>query len=312
MTHPAFAEIGDDAIESIRAFNRFYTNRIGALDRAFMDTPYTLTEARVIYELAAQGTTSASKLADELSLDPAYLSRIIKSFADAGLVETRRDPEDGRGRLLALTLRGRGTATDLAQRSRQRIATLLSSLDGDARRDLAGAMERVRALLSDISEPIPVSIRPHRVGDIAFIVHRQARLYAEEYGWNGEYEALASIIAGNFLKDFKPGREYCWVAERNGVIAGSVFLVEGGKEVAKLRLLYVEPSARGLGLGRTLVRKCIDFARDAGYSRLELWTNDVLTAARTVYQTEGFSLTAEERHHSFGKDLNGQTWSLEL
>lgn len=312
MTYPAFAEIGDDAIETIRAFNRFYTNRIGALDRAFMDTPYTLTEARVIYELAAQGTSSASKLAEELSLDPAYLSRLLKSFADKGLVETRRDPDDGRGRLLALTLRGRGTATDLAQRSRQRIAALLYKLDGDARYDLASAMEKIRTLLSEVREPIPVTIRPHRVGDIAFIVHRQARLYAGEYGWNGEYEALASIIAGNFLKDFKPGREYCWVAERNGAIAGSVFLVEASKETAKLRLLYVEPSARGLGLGRTLVRRCIAFARDAGYSRLELWTNDVLAAARAIYQAEGFSLAAEEKHHSFGKDLTGQTWTLDL
>lgn len=312
MTYPAFAEIGDDAIETIRAFNRFYTNRIGALDRAFMDTPYTLTEARVIYELAAQGTTSASKLAEELSLDPAYLSRLLKSFADAGIVETRRDPEDGRGRLLALTLRGRGTATDLAQRSRQRIAALLNKLDGDARYDLASAMEKIRTLLSEAPEPMPVTIRPHRVGDIAFIVHRQARLYAGEYGWNAEYEALASIIAGNFLKDFKPGREYCWVAERNGAIAGSVFLVEASKETAKLRLLYVEPSARGLGLGRTLVRRCIAFARDAGYSRLELWTNDVLAAARAIYQAEGFSLTAEEKHQSFGKDLTGQTWALDL
>lgn len=312
MTHPAFTEIGDDVIETIRAFNRFYTNRIGALDRAFMDTPYTLTEARVIYELAAQGTTSASKLADELSLDPAYLSRLLKSFADAGLVETRRDPEDGRGRLLALTLRGRGTATDLAQRSRQRIAALLGNLDEDARRDLAGTMEKVRALLSNVPDPMPVTIRPHRVGDIAFIVHRQARLYAEEYGWNDEYEALAAIIVGNFLKDFKPGREYCWVAERNGRIAGAVFLVEGSADTARLRLLYVEPSARGLGLGRELVRQCIAFARNAGYRKLELWTNDVLTAARALYQSEGFLLTAEERHHSFGKDLNGQTWTLDL
>lgn len=311
-SHPAFADIGDDEIEQIRAFNRFYTNRIGVLDRAFMETPYTLTEARVIYELAAHGTTSASRLTEELSLDPAYLSRMLKSFSDAGLLEITRAPSDGRGRLLQLTLRGRGVANDLAQRSRQRIVALLEPITENGRRDLGAAMASVQALLSG-DTPAPVTIRPHQIGDMGMVISSQARAYAETYGWNGEYEALVAEICAAFIRNFDPARERCWIAERNGTFLGSIFLVKGSTEdTAKLRLLHVDSAARGHGLGSKLVNECIGFARDCGYRRLELWTNDILSAARRIYVAAGFTLEKEEAHHSFGKDLNGQTWALDL
>ncbi|KQV29430.1 hypothetical protein ASE23_10865 [Rhizobium sp. Root73] len=311
-SYQAFADIGDDEIEQIRAFNRFYTNRIGVLDRAFMETPYTLTEARVIYELAAHGTTSASRLTEELSLDPAYLSRMLKSFSDAGLLETMRDPADGRGRLLQLTLRGRGVATDLAQRSRQRIVALLEPITENGRRDLGAAMASVQTLLSG-DTPAPVTIRPHQIGDMGMVISSQAKAYAETYGWNGEYEALVAEICAAFIRNFDPARERCWIAERNGTFLGSIFLVKGSTEdTAKLRLLHVDAAARGHGLGSKLVNECIGFARDCGYRRLELWTNDILSAARRIYVAAGFTLEKEEAHHSFGKDLNGQTWALDL
>ncbi|WP_455271155.1 bifunctional helix-turn-helix transcriptional regulator/GNAT family N-acetyltransferase [Rhizobium herbae] len=314
VSHPAFAEIGDDEVEAIRAFNRFYTNRIGVLDRAFMDTPYTLTEARVIYELAAHGTTSASRLTEELSLDPAYLSRMLKSFSDAGLLETMRDPSDGRGRLLQLTLRGRGVATDLAQRSRQRIVALLEPIGKDDRRDLGAAMASVQTLLSGgKSTAAPIIIRPHRIGDMGMVISSQAKAYAETYGWNGEYEALVAEICAAFIRNFDPARERCWVAERNGTFLGSIFLVKGNSEgTAKLRLLSVDAAARGQGLGTRLVDECIGFAREAGYRRLELWTKDILVSARRIYVAAGFTLEKEEAHHSFGKDLTGQIWALDL
>jgi DNA-binding MarR family transcriptional regulator/GNAT superfamily N-acetyltransferase len=313
-SHQAFTDISDDEVEAIRAFNRFYTNRIGVLDRAFMDTPYTLTEARVIYELAAQGTTSASRLTEELSLDPAYLSRMLKSFSDAGLLETTKDPADGRGRLLRLTLRGRGVATDLAQRSRQRIVALLQPIAEKGRRDLAAAMALVQTLLSGASSTeAPITIRPHRIGDMGMVISSQAKAYAEAYGWNGEYEALVAEICAAFIRNFDPACERCWIAERNGAFLGSIFLVKGASEgTAKLRLLSVDATARGQGLGTRLVDECIAFARDAGYRRLELWTNDILVSARKIYVAAGFTLERQEPHHSFGKDLNGQIWALDL
>ena len=313
LPHPAFAEIGDDEIEQIRAFNRFYTNRIGVLDRAFMDTPYTLTEARVIYELAAQGTTSASRLTEELSLDPAYLSRLLKSFTDTGLLETTRDPADGRGRLLQLTLRGRGVATDLAQRSRQRIAALLEPMSEDGRRDLGAAMASVQTLLSGGKSTAPITIRPHRIGDMGLVISSQAKAYTETYGWNGEYEALVAEICAAFIRNFDPAREHCWIAERDGTFLGSIFLVKGSTEgTAKLRLLHVDSAARGEGLGSKLVNECITFAKSADYRRLELWTNDILVSARRIYVAAGFTLENEEAHHSFGMDLMGQIWALDL
>jgi len=310
MIAPAPEEAASDPIETIRAFNRFYTNRIGVLDRAYLDTPYTLTEARVIYELAARGTTSASELTEELSLDPAYLSRLLKTFVGKGFVDARKDPADGRGRLLGLTENGRAVAADLATRSRESIARLIEPLAQSERLDLTAALHRATTLLS--GAPAKAVIRPHRPGDMGRVIASQAQSYTETYGWNDEYEALAAEICAQFLRHFDPTREHCWIAEQDGQFVGSIFLVKASEMTAKLRLLHVSDAARGQGLGTRLVTECIRFAQDAGYSRLELWTNDILIAARRIYQTAGFVLEREEAHHSFGKDLVGQTWALDL
>ena len=310
MTAHARDEAAFDPIETIRAFNRFYTNRIGVLDRAYLDTPYTLTEARVIYELAARGTTSASELTEELSLDPAYLSRLLKTFVGKGFVDARKDPADGRGRLLALTEKGRAVAADLATRSRESIARLIEPLAQSERLDLTAALHRATTLLAGARAK--AVIRPHRPGDMGCVIASQAQSYAETYGWNTEYEALVSEICAQFLRNFDPAREHCWIAEQDGQFVGSIFLVKANETTAKLRLLHVADAARGQGLGTRLVTACIRFAQDAGYSRLELWTNDILIAARRIYQAAGFVLEKEEPHHSFGKDLVGQTWALDL
>lgn len=306
------AQTGADTIETIRAFNRFYTNRIGVLDRAFLDTPYTLTEARVIYELAARDVTSASYLTEVLSLDPAYLSRMLKVFAAKGFVDTRKDPADGRGRLLSLTAKGRTVAADLADRSRKSIATLIEPLDEAGRRTLTTSLCDVTSLLDGKPVPHPITVRNHQPGDMGRVIASQARSYTGTYGWNDEYEALVAEICAHFLRHFDPARERCWIAEQDGRLVGSVFLVKGSGTTAKLRLLHVDDAARGQGLGTRLVTECVRFAQAAGYTRLELWTNDILTAARRIYQAIGFTLEKEEAHHSFGKDLVGQIWALDL
>jgi DNA-binding MarR family transcriptional regulator/GNAT superfamily N-acetyltransferase len=300
-----------DQIETVRAFNRFYTNQLGLLGRAFLDSRFTLTEARIIYELAARPGLQAKALIDELHLDPAYLSRILKKFRGEGLLSTRPDPQDQRSQLLELTAEGLSHARTLASRSRHDIAAMLAPLSKPQQETVALAMGRIESLLSARADKDFI-LRPHQPGDISLVLGRQTKLYFEEYGWNGDYEGLAMQIAADFIRNFKPGREFCWIAEAGGEIAGSVFLVDAGGGTAKLRLLYVEPFARGLGIGRALVRECIAFARSAGYEILTLWTNDVLASARRIYETEGFTLVSEERHHSFGKDLNGQNWQMGL
>lgn len=304
--------IEHDLIEKVRAFNRFYTNQLGLLGRAFLDSAFTLTEARIIYELAARPGLPAKALIEDLQLDPAYLSRILKKFRAVGLVISSPDPNDQRSQRLELTMDGLAQARILATRSRSDIATLMEPLAPGEQQDVAAAMQRIEGLLSQRKTERTVTIRAHQPGDIAHVLSRQTKLYCTEYGWNGDYEGLAMQIAADFVREFKPGREFCWIAETGGEIAGSIFLVDAGAGSAKLRLLYVEPFARGLGIGRALVRACIAFARDVGYGSVTLWTNDVLTSARKIYETEGFTLTTEERHHSFGKDLNGQTWCLDL
>ncbi len=311
----AHADFNDQLamIEAIRAFNRLYTNQIGLIGRAFLDSPYSLTEARILFELNARSSPVARQIAEDLQLDAAYLSRTLKAFREQGLLTTQADPLDKRSQTITLTQEGRAVAADLADRSRQQVAEQLAGLSQDQQQSMVAAMATIAGLLSRGSDPQPkLTIRCHAPGDIGWVVHRQMKLYAAEYGWNSDYEGLISRIAGDFLTDFKPGREYCWIAEKDGTIAGSVFLVDAGESVAKLRLLYVEPFARGLGIGKALVRTCIAFAREAGYQRMTLWTNDVLVAARGIYEAEGFVLVAEERHHSFGKDLNGQTWQRDL
>lgn len=301
-------------VEAVRRFNRFYTNTIGLLDETLTASPFTLSEARVLFELGYRDDAVATDIARTLRLDPAYLTRILRRLGEQGLVERAEDDRDARRRPLRLTSAGLQALSRLQADARGDVERLIAGLQPAVRDRLVEAMNAIETLLSPgrTAANLPLVIRQHRVGDISWIVHRQAVLYAREYGWNIEYEGLAAAIVGDFLRDFKPGRENCWVAERGGDIVGSVFLVEEDAETGKLRLLYVEPSARGHGIGGKLVAECIAGARAAGYRRLILWTNDVLTSARRIYEATGFRLVREEPHHSFGKDLNGQYWEMDL
>ncbi|WP_439575567.1 GNAT family N-acetyltransferase [Phreatobacter sp.] len=302
-------EVDAEQVASVRAFNRFYTRAAGLLGR-YLGSPWSLTEARVLYELFARDGLSASQLCEELGLDPGYLSRLLRRFEAAGQIERRPDPDDRRRSLIALTGAGRAGFAPYDAASRQEVGALLARLRPGGRTRLVRAMAEVEDLLSGRTGE--VEIRRHRPGDISLIVAAQARIYHQEYGWNHEYEPLAARIAADFIEAHDPLRERAFVAERGGEVVGAVFCVDAGKGVAKLRLLHVEASERGSGLGRRLVRDCIAFAREASYRRMTLWTNDVLSAARAIYQAEGFVMTASQPHHSFGADLVGETWELDL
>jgi len=301
----------------VRRFNRFYTQQIGVLQEGLLASEFSLTEARVLYELAQRadqrGGLSAAQLARELGLDPGYLSRILAEFARRGLLAKRPSDADGRQSLLSLTAAGRAAFAPLDEAARQQVGAMLARLPVPAQRRLIAAMGAIERLLGGTGPAHePYLLRPHQPGDIGWVIHRHGVLYAEEYGWDERFEALVAEIAGKIVTDLDAKRERCWIAERDGAIAGSVFLVRQSDEVAKLRLLLVEPAARGLGIGRRLVDECIGFARRVGYRRITLWTNDILVAARRIYQAAGFILVAEERHHSFGHDLVAQTWELVL
>lgn len=302
-----------EQIAGVRAFTRFYTRQIGLLEERLHKSAFSLTEARVLYELAHRNGLTATDLGRDLGLDAGYLSRLLKKFESRGLVTRAPSATDARQSMLSITGAGRKAFEPLDRASREEVAGLLGRLSTEHREAVVAAMERVQRLLGRNREPAtPYILRPLQVGDIGWIVHRQGILYAREYGWDESYEALAAEILAGFVKSFDPEYENAWIAEREGEVVGSVFLMRKSAEVAKLRLLYVEPSARGLGIGRRLVDKCIGFARAKGYKTLTLWTNDVLASARRIYQAAGFRLVAEERHHSFGKDLVGQTWDLAL
>ena len=306
-------EISEEGtIAAVRQFNRFYTRQIGLLSEGLLDSRFSLTEARVLYELAHREASVASELCRGLGLDAGYLSRMLKRFEENGLIARTPSDADARQASIVLTKTGREAFGPLDAASRHQVTALISHLDEPSRARLVGAMEDVRALLGADAPPSSYILRPLQVGDIGWITHRQGLLYAREYGWDETYEALVAEILGAFVRDFDPEREASWVAERRGEVIGSVFLVKKSDTVAKLRLLYVEPSARGLGLGRRLVDECIAFARAKGYRRLTLWTNDVLVSARRIYQAAGFTLADEEKHHAFGKDLVGQNWNLDL
>jgi len=304
--------VTDAQIAAFRRFNRFYTQQIGALKRGFLDTELSLTEARVLYELAQRESTTATELGAALAMDPGHLSRLLHGFRRRGLLTRRTSAHDRRSRQLALTPRGRREFARIDARQRADVQRQLDPLDASRRRRVVGRLAEVEELLGGPGATGTVTLRRHRPGDMGWITHRQAVLYHEEYGWNEEYEALIARIMADFLDHHDARRERCWVAERDGEIVGSIFCVKKSATVAKLRLLYVEPSTRGTGLGTRLVRECIAFARRAGYRKLTLWTNSVLTAARRIYEREGFTLVAEERHHMFGKSLVGQTWDLDL
>jgi DNA-binding MarR family transcriptional regulator/N-acetylglutamate synthase-like GNAT family acetyltransferase len=303
--------------ETIRRFNRFYTARIGVLNEGHLHSPFSLTEVRVLYELAHRAQATASELGRDLGLDAGYLSRMLRKFEQQGLIRKENHPADARQSHLVLTDAGRAAFTPLEHAARADIARLLEPLPAPERARLVDALSMVEGLLSDAPASVvapaePYLLRPHRPGDLGWIVHRHGVLYHREYGWDESFEALVAEIAAQLLRNFDAACERGWIAEKDGRIVGSVFVVRHAKTVAKLRLLYVEPETRGLGLGRRLVRECIDFARAAGYRKLMLWTNNVLSTARHLYVENGFKLVKEEAHHSFGHDLVGETWELKL
>lgn len=302
-------------VESVRRFNRFYTRQIGLLEEGLLRSPFTLTEARVVYELAHHEETTAAELAQELDLDPGYLSRILRGFGRKGLIRKRPSAEDRRQQLLSLTESGQEGFAEINAASRNEIEAMLVELTEGEQRRLLQAMADIEALLGAGSEHrVPYILRPHQPGDMGWVVQRHGVIYNQEYGWDEEFEALVAEIVARFIQNYDRRRERCWIAEKDGENVGSVFLAShpdrGG--VAKLRLLLVEPGARGLGIGRRLVQECTRFARQAGYSTITLWTNSCLDAARRIYETEGYRLVGEAAHHSFGADLVGQDWELEL
>jgi DNA-binding MarR family transcriptional regulator/GNAT superfamily N-acetyltransferase len=297
-------------VEAVRRFNRFYTRRIGVLQDRSLYHPYSLAEARVLYELGHRAGATAAALGRELGLDAGYLSRILKAFARRGLVAAGRAAGDARRRPLTLTAAGRKACAALEARSRKEVGAMLGRLPAPAQSRLAGVMQEMETLLEETSHQ--VSLRPHRPGDMGWVVHRHGALYFKEYGWDERFEALVAGIAKDFVDDFDPERERCWIAEMGGEPVGSVFVVKQNRTTAKLRLLLVEPEARGRGVGRRLVAECIAFARARGYRKLVLWTQSNLAAARAIYKAAGFRRIRQERHRSFGYDLTGEYWELSL
>lgn len=303
----------DAEVDAVRRFNRFFTRRIGVLREGLLHSPYSLAEARVLFEIANGEGVTATDLSRELGLDPGYLSRILARLGQQGLIDRVRSEGDGRRRLLALTQEGERAFAVLDGRSRDEVSEMLAGLSEADRRRIIESMRTIESVLEEnfkFSEPFV--LRSHEAGDMGWIVYRHGVLYAREYGWDERFESLVARIVADFVDDYDPARERCWVAEIQGEFVGCVFVVKESNAVAKLRLLLVEPEARGLGLGTRLVEECIRFARDSGYEKITLWTNSVLHAARHIYEEHGFQLVKEEEHHSFGHDLVGQNWELEL
>lgn len=304
--------------ETLRRFNRFYTRYIGVLEEGLHKTPFTLTQARVLFELATRRVSTFSELNDELCLDPGYLSRILRGFTTRGLVSRRKAHDDARRVQLSLTTKGKRAFAELDRKASKDASVLLAHVAPQKRTRLLASLGDVQAILSYAPLPLPhrerVSVRTHRIGDIGWAIERHAQLYAEEFGWNEEFEALVATLFADFAKEHDPAYERFWVAELDGERVGCVFVVRNAEDpaAAQLRCLLVDRHARGLGVGQRLVDECLAFARSAGYSRMVLWTNDVLVSARRIYEAAGFDLIEEAPHHSFGHDLVGQTWSVEL
>ncbi|HEY7349514.1 MAG TPA: bifunctional helix-turn-helix transcriptional regulator/GNAT family N-acetyltransferase [Ktedonobacterales bacterium] len=300
-------------ISAVRHFNRSFTRQIGVLREGLLHSPYPLTEARIIFELAQRQGLTASDLGRELGLDAGYLSRLLSRLEQQGLLEKVRSETDGRQRLLSLTTQGQQAFALLDQRSRDEIAEMLNDLSEEDQQQLLKAMDTIERVFSkSFKYAQPFILRSHEPGDMGWVTHRHGVLYAQEYGWDEHFEALVAQIVSDFITHYNPERERCWIAEMNGEIVGSVFCVQASDTVAKLRLLLVEPRARGLGLGNRLVEECLRFARRRGYQKMVLWTNSVLVAARHIYEQKGFTLVAQEAHHSYGHDLIGETWELTL
>ena len=301
-------------VSSVRRFNRFYTRQMGVLREGLLKSPFSLAEVRVLYEIAHRNQSTATELCQELGLDPGYLSRILGGLEKRGLISKSVSQADGRQSLLGLTARGSETFTTLDARQNQEVAAMLRQLSPAEQVRLVRAMTTVEALLGAQDEPkAPYILRTHQPGDMGWVVHRHGVLYAQEYGYDEDFEALVAEIAAAFIRHFDPQRERCWIAEKDGEIVGSVFLVKKSKTVAKLRLLLVEPSARGLGIGKRLVGECVRFAKQVGYRKMVLWTQSELPAARHIYKQTGFRLLQEKPHRSWGRnDLVSETWELRL
>ena len=309
----------DRQVHAIRRFNRFYTKQIGVLNEGLAKSPFSLTEARVLYELAHQEGLTATELGKALGLDAGYLSRLLRSFEKRRLLTRTQSDADGRQNHLRLTRAGMAAFARLNAGSAEEVRTMLRDLEGRQQHRLVDAMQTIIEALggepaSDVTAKAsePFILRPHRPGDIGWVIHRHGVLYAQEYGWDETFEAFVAQIAARFVLRFDPKRERCWIAERDGENIGCVFLVQRSKTICQLRLLIVEPKARGLGLGKRLVDECIRFGRQVGYRKMILWTNSVLDAARHIYEERGFRKVEEEKHHSYGKDLIAQTWELVL
>jgi DNA-binding MarR family transcriptional regulator/GNAT superfamily N-acetyltransferase len=306
---PAF----EQRVGAVRRFTRFYTRRIGLLDEGLLQTNFSLTQGRVLYELAQQREATATGLAAALNIDHGYLSRILRAFEERDLIVRRRDKNDGRQIAISLTAKGGKAFAALDQRSQHETGTMLKHLDEPEQARVVSAMDTIERLIARDSVPERrYTLRSHRPGDMGWVVARHGTLYAAEYGWSSHIEAITADIVGAFLKNFDPAREHCWIAELDGEPVGSVFLVKESDDVARLRLLLVEPRARGLGIGARLVDECVAFARKAGYRKITLWTHGVLTAARAIYQKAGFRLVEQWLHDDFGKPEPSESWDLDL
>ena len=310
----------DAHVAAVRSFNRFYTRQIGILDKGYLHSPFSLAETRVMYELRYRPVPpTATELSESLGMDPGYLSRMLRDFGRRGLVKRQTAADDARRSHLSLTAKGRKTFAELDRRSSREVRAMLEQLPAGKRRSVIRAMREIQAGMgTEAREPgdtvrgEPFTLRTHRPGDMGWVIHRHGALYAQEYGWDERFEALVARICADFIDSFDPRLERCWLAERDGEIVGSIFCVRKSRSVAKLRLLLVEPTARGLGVGKRLVDECIAFARASGYRKLTLWTQNNLHAARHLYERAGFQLVSEDKHFSFGKHLVAQNWDLKL
>ena len=303
----------DAQISAVRAFNRFYTRKLGVLDQQLLKSPFSLSEARVLYELAQRGDAAAKQIGIELGLDPGYLSRIIQKFDEDELITRKALASDRRQYQLGLTAKGRQAFARLERSSQDDVASMLAALPPGGAARLTEAMSAIERLLgAPDTPPRPAILRDPRPGDMGWVVQSHGALYAREYGFDSSFEALVAEISAKFLASFDASRERCWIADLDGVPVGSVFLVRQSDDVAKLRLLLVDPAGRGQGLGRRLVGECTSFAKTCGYRKITLWTQSILLAARKIYQDAGFVRVASEPHRGFGQSLVGETWELEL
>jgi len=309
MSTPQFEE----RIAAVRRFSRFYTRQLGLLQESLVHTRFSLTEARVLYELAHREQVTASELAADLDLDHGYLSRILRRFGDEGVLKKARSADDGRQSVISITAKGRKAFAPLNKNAHDQVAAMLEGMSEAEQAQVIGAMASIESLLSPSNtRPEPVILRPHRAGDMGWVTSAHGAIYAQEYGWDITFEALVAKITAEFIENFDARRECCWIAEMDGERVGSAFVVRKTDEVAKLRLVIVDPKARGLGLGKRLVDECLRFAKAAGYKSMTLWTQDYLYAARGIYERAGFKLVASEPNRSFGVDLVSETWERDL